>query len=412
MIAHLCPSCGRKHELASYLAGETYKCDCGASFVVPSSRGVSERPAGSEQGPAAAPATAGSTPGARPGVPDPGSVGVRLQRVCSRARAVWMILRVASWPFLLVGGAGLAIELRATFASPYPLWRLATLVLASLVFGAGLLLRFGSDGYMKWRIKEAIKRDAPAVAQEISIALESGPPDGQCAAIQVLEEYCGPDVLRAAAPALARALRSPDEVVRARAALLLGTAQGPSSPPGDPASPPAGGGSAAVAEPVLAGPELEQQVQSLVKLLWQQDAEVRGRAAKSLAGLARSGTVDVVGPLLDVLQTSITGHARAAAVRTLGVIGDRRALEPLCRATADPDHEVVVAAIIALGLLRAIGPLLALLERITDKDTKEWVANALTQATGRKVPTFSWDKDPASWRRWCAENGVRIQDEA
>ena len=105
----------------------------------------------------------------------------------------------------------------------------------------------------------------------------------------------------------------------------------------------------------LTGTKLE----SLMELLASEDGAIRTRARKALTILGRSA----VSSLTHVLQTSSFEHVRWEAVKTLGAIGDARAIPRLVEALEDKDPDVAWLAADALRQFKktAWPPLLRLL---------------------------------------------------
>ncbi len=132
------------------------------------------------------------------------------------------------------------------------------------------------------------------------------------------------------------------------------------------------------------------------------EAPVATRRAAVLAlGQSRDGRA--VPPLIRVLATDASpdGEIRAAAAKGLAALGDRRTVEPLIRALADPAEDVRDAAATALGDLedrRAIAPLIACLA--DPGALVRWqAATTLRRLTGEDFGT-----DQAKWQAWWEQN--------
>jgi len=131
--------------------------------------------------------------------------------------------------------------------------------------------------------------------------------------------------------------------------------------------------------------------------------EATRRAA--VIALGKSRDVCAVPPLMRVLATDTgpSGEIRAAAATSLATLGDRRAVDPLIRALADPSADVRDAAAAALGDLgdhRAIVPLIA---SLADRAAfVRWTAyTALKRLTGE-----DFGLDLAEWLAWWAQTNA------
>jgi HEAT repeat protein len=93
----------------------------------------------------------------------------------------------------------------------------------------------------------------------------------------------------------------------------------------------------------------KRDVKGLIKALSFQDSNVswaRMVRFAAAAALGEIGDARAVEPLVAALQDRTL---REVAARALGQIGDARAVEPLLAALQDPEEEVRVAAVSALG---------------------------------------------------------------
>jgi HEAT repeat protein len=93
-------------------------------------------------------------------------------------------------------------------------------------------------------------------------------------------------------------------------------------------------------------------------------------------------------------------------VRSLGEIGDSRAVEPLLAVIDRTNFSGVVAEALArIGDRRAVGPLIAFLEKAARQDqlrTRKWFVESLEKLSGQK-----FGNDVARWRRWYETEGKR-----
>lgn len=154
----------------------------------------------------------------------------------------------------------------------------------------------------------------------------------------------------------------------------------------------------------------ERGVAPLVAALDDEDDEVRKYATRSLIKLNRAAVM----PLVAYLEKA-PPRGEAGAVRALGDIGDRRALQPLlarvsgqsradvflalgklrapeAEATliaglADPDWQVRMNAAMALGPLGSKGAVATLEKTLEDEVhvVREWSARSLEMITGRHI---------------------------
>jgi HEAT repeat protein len=113
---------------------------------------------------------------------------------------------------------------------------------------------------------------------------------------------------------------------------------------------------------LLTGTNLE----SLIDLLANKNAATRMKARKSLVALGKPA----VPSLNRILQKSKEDHVRWEAAKTLGAIGDSRAIPSLVKALEDSDQGVVWLAAEALGKFKKIAwpPLLRALVK-SEKDS-------------------------------------------
>lgn len=135
-----------------------------------------------------------------------------------------------------------------------------------------------------------------------------------------------------------------------------------------------------------------------------ENALERIAAARSLAALGEAA----LGPLFEALASHPGTRTRGMAAYTLGFMDDRRAVEPLVRAVADPVADVryeAAAALLRLGDDRGLAPLIAGLE---DPDPR-LRARSLGNLKEAVHETFGFqaDGDPlersaavARWRGW------------
>lgn len=116
-------------------------------------------------------------------------------------------------------------------------------------------------------------------------------------------------------------------------------------------------------------------VESLIQAMEEVDSSFgRGHAAKTLG---RIGDAKAVDPLLHVFTNDKNNYVRGEAARALGEIGNTKAFAPLLQALNDTDDEIRVAAARALGEMgdaRAVTPLL---RALNDKDNKIRIAAAV-----------------------------------
>ena len=133
----------------------------------------------------------------------------------------------------------------------------------------------------------------------------------------------------------------------------------------------------------------ESSVESLIKVMDDNDVNVRMRAAETLDKLHWKPSTEsnwalfliakqnwsqveklgkpVVAPLIDVLK-DVDAGVRKSAVIALGNIGDASILEPLIKALKDGDAGVRMNAVIALGKLGNTKALEALVDALKDED--------------------------------------------
>jgi len=96
-------------------------------------------------------------------------------------------------------------------------------------------------------------------------------------------------------------------------------------------------------------------LESLINLLASKNAATRMKARKSLVAIGKPA----VSSLTRILQNSKQDHVRWEAAKTLGAIGDSRAIPSLVKALEDSDQGVVWLAAEALGKFKKIAwPLL------------------------------------------------------
>jgi HEAT repeat protein len=92
------------------------------------------------------------------------------------------------------------------------------------------------------------------------------------------------------------------------------------------------------------------------------------------------------------------------AVRSLGEIGDGRAVEPLLAVINRPNFSGVAAEALAkIGDRRAVGPLIGFLENANREDQiklRNWVVTSLEKLSGEK-----YGNDIVRWRRWYDAEG-------
>ena len=91
-------------------------------------------------------------------------------------------------------------------------------------------------------------------------------------------------------------------------------------------------------------------LKSLMDMLASKDGMIRKKARKSLVDL---GT-PAVSSLIRMLQNSSVDHVRWEAVKTLGAIGDAKAIPRLVKALDDNDHDVAWLAAEALSRFKKI----------------------------------------------------------
>jgi len=134
----------------------------------------------------------------------------------------------------------------------------------------------------------------------------------------------------------------------------------PPAPPPPPPAAPARGRGPAVAPPPAPPPPLSPD---LVRLLADDDARIRRRAALAVG---RVGLVDGIDPLVALLRDA-DPEVRQMAAFGLGLIGDKRARDPLVQALSDASPLVQGSAAEALGLIgdeSAAPPIGAMLTQI------------------------------------------------
>jgi len=134
-----------------------------------------------------------------------------------------------------------------------------------------------------------------------------------------------------------------------------------SEPPPPPAPAAAGGRAVAVVAPVPPPPA------DLAKLLADEEARVRRRAALAIGRVGLAAGVDLLLPLLSDGDPEV----RQMAAFALGLLGDRRARDPLVQALNDPSWMLQASAAEALGLIgdaAAAAPIGAMLSRIVQTD--------------------------------------------
>jgi len=99
----------------------------------------------------------------------------------------------------------------------------------------------------------------------------------------------------------------------------------------------------------------------------------RGQAARTLG---RIGDARAVDPLLQVFINDKNNYVRGEAARALGEIGDTRAVALLLQALNDKDDKIRVAAARALGEMGDAQAVAPLLQALNDKDSKIRIAAA------------------------------------
>jgi len=95
----------------------------------------------------------------------------------------------------------------------------------------------------------------------------------------------------------------------------------------------------------LSNQELDStNIESLMEKLASKDGVTRTKARKSLIALGKPAVPSLIG----TLQNSKLDHLRWEAAKTLGAIGDAKAIPPLVKALEDGDHDVAWLAAVAL----------------------------------------------------------------
>jgi len=104
---------------------------------------------------------------------------------------------------------------------------------------------------------------------------------------------------------------------------------------------------------------IDTNLESLIEMLASDDGAIRTRARKALTLLGKPA----VTPLGQILKNSRVEHVRWEAVKTLGAIGDARAIPRLVEALEDKDPDVAWLAADALRQFKktAWPPILRLL---------------------------------------------------
>ncbi len=121
----------------------------------------------------------------------------------------------------------------------------------------------------------------------------------------------------------------------------------------------------------------EQAREALRRLVHSESADLRSRAAVSLARLRDA---EAVPALIDALHVSRDAYEREEAVRWLGRLRDPRALEPLLELLTDSRvRHLTVVALGHLGDPRAFGPLARALQWETHQHIRDGLARALGQ---------------------------------
>ncbi len=151
------------------------------------------------------------------------------QQLLSGAHTRFWIVRVSSWPFLLVGGAGLAVVLSPTLTKgpryDYVVNHLGSwiiqLLFALLLFGTGVLLRVLAKSWAAKHTRDALQANADAVVPELRAALTAKDEQTRTLALQLLAGSVKADFACQFRSELVSSLHDNNESIRANAAQLL-----------------------------------------------------------------------------------------------------------------------------------------------------------------------------------------------
>ena len=166
--------------------------------------------------------------------------------------------------------------------------------------------------------------------------------------------------------------------------------------------------------------EKTRDVEGLINALKFKDCNIRKEAAIALKDI---GDAEALFPLIDVLEYkewhedyAVMSSVRETAAEALGILRDRRAVEPLIKALNDKDEEVRWKAAWALGNIgdiQAVEPLIYLLH---DKrwTVRRFAASALGKiGDGRAVESLIESLSDEEWhvRKYAADALGKIGDE-
>jgi hypothetical protein len=177
-----------------------------------------------------------------------------------------------------------------------------------------------SDTEISWRAKQRLLSLGSAALGPLLDALESAELPLRWKVLLLLYEIGD----SRAVPAIIHCLQSPSPAIRAAAAQLLGKS-------GDKRA-------ATVLRESLTN---DQQAESLVWII------------QALGALKDPLSVD---PLIRVMQQTDSSAIRYTAIEALGLIGDTRAIEPICQFSEDTSHHVRARVSTALERLQTVYP--------------------------------------------------------
>jgi HEAT repeat protein len=123
-------------------------------------------------------------------------------------------------------------------------------------------------------------------------------------------------------------------------------------------------------------------------------------AAEALARIGPRSVEPLLSMLKDALASPRTSEPEIIlAGRALGMLGEKRAVEPLVTALDDRSKGVRAAVAEALAAIKDAKGMEALFDSLAGGKAKKQAHEALEEMAGVKLPP-----DPAAWRSWWAEN--------